>query len=233
MDINSTIKSYISYFRAAQMYTTHSCNTEGYFLCQRPDECGDQDRYGGVCDKDGGAYNPYRLLAREYYGFGSEFVVDSSQPLTVVTQFITSDGTDSGDLVEIRRLYVQNGNVIQNAQVGYEEIGDYDSSSDAYISDYKAFFGENNDHANKGGMRQLGQAFDRGVVLSFSIWDDASGHMLWMDSINPPDADPNTPGVANGPCPPDGGIPSELQEQYPDTYVTFSNIKIGTIGSTY
>ena len=27
--------------------------------------------------------------------------------MTVVTQFITDDGTDSGDLVEIRRLYVQ------------------------------------------------------------------------------------------------------------------------------
>ena len=33
--------------------------------------------------------------------------MDSSKKMTVVTQFITDDGTDSGDLVEIRRLYVQ------------------------------------------------------------------------------------------------------------------------------
>ena len=35
--------------------------------------------------------------------------------MTVVTQFITSDGTDNGDLIEMRRLYVQNGKVIQNS----------------------------------------------------------------------------------------------------------------------
>lgn len=29
--------------------------------------------------------------------------------MTVVTQFITTDGTDNGDLKEIRRYYVQNG----------------------------------------------------------------------------------------------------------------------------
>ena len=33
--------------------------------------------------------------------------MDSSKKMTVVTQFITDDGTDSGELVEIRRLYVQ------------------------------------------------------------------------------------------------------------------------------
>ena len=37
--------------------------------------------------------------------------------MTVVTQFITSDGTDNGDLVEIRRLYVQDGKVIDNSFV--------------------------------------------------------------------------------------------------------------------
>ena len=35
--------------------------------------------------------------------------------MTVVTQFITSDGTDNGDLVEMRRLYVQDGKVVQNS----------------------------------------------------------------------------------------------------------------------
>ena len=35
--------------------------------------------------------------------------------MTVVTQFITSDGTDNGDLVEIRRVYVLGGQVIHNS----------------------------------------------------------------------------------------------------------------------
>jgi len=34
--------------------------------------------------------------------------------MTVVTQFLTSDGTAEGDLVEIKRYYVQNGKVIGN-----------------------------------------------------------------------------------------------------------------------
>ena len=43
--------------------------------------------------------------------------VDVTRPMTVVTQFITSDGTDSGDLAEVRRFYVQNGRKIENSKV--------------------------------------------------------------------------------------------------------------------
>jgi cellulose 1,4-beta-cellobiosidase len=43
--------------------------------------------------------------------------VDSSQKVQVVTQFITDSGTATGNLVEIRRLYVQNGKVIENSKV--------------------------------------------------------------------------------------------------------------------
>merc|ERR1719318_239271 len=46
---------------------------------------------------------------------GGDFAVDSTKPMTVVTQFITSDGTDNGDLVEIRRVYVQDGQIIENS----------------------------------------------------------------------------------------------------------------------
>ncbi len=58
-------------------------------------------RYSGLCDKDGCGYNSYRLGARDFYGPG--LAVDTSQPLTVVTQFHTDDGTHLGGLVEIRR----------------------------------------------------------------------------------------------------------------------------------
>lgn len=33
---------------------------------------------------------------------------------------IYSDGTDNGDLVEIRRIYVQNGQVIQNSKTSVD-----------------------------------------------------------------------------------------------------------------
>ena len=53
-------------------------------------------RYDGVCDKDGCDYNHWRQGDREYFGVGSNFKVDSSKKMTVVTQFITYDGTDTG-----------------------------------------------------------------------------------------------------------------------------------------
>ena len=43
--------------------------------------------------------------------------------MTVVTQFVTSDGTDNGDLVEIRRVYVQDGQVIEDSFSNLD--GDY------------------------------------------------------------------------------------------------------------
>merc|ERR1711957_495600 len=81
--------------------------------------CGDNDadeRYKGICDKDGCDYNNYRMGGPNFYGQGPQFDVDSSKPMTVVTQFLTTDGTDTGDLSEIRRFYVQDGKVIENSE---------------------------------------------------------------------------------------------------------------------
>ena len=38
-----------------------------------------------------------------------------NKKMTVVTQFITDDGTDTGELVEMRRIYVQDGKVFENS----------------------------------------------------------------------------------------------------------------------
>ena len=76
-------------------------------------------RYDGVCDKDGCDFGSWRLGDHEYYGPGSEFKIDTTKPFTVVTQFITSDGTANGDLISVRRKYVQDGNVIENSKVGH------------------------------------------------------------------------------------------------------------------
>lgn len=65
--------------------------------------------YGSVCDAWGCGFNTYARGDKQFYGRGSGFAVDSTQPHTVVTQFITEDGTDNGRLKEIRRHYIQNG----------------------------------------------------------------------------------------------------------------------------
>ena len=105
----------------AQAVTPHVCSggaaAGGSYKCQGK-ECGDDDkgeRDLSVCDKSGCDFNPYRLGVTDFYGNSSSYSVDTTKPFTVVTQWITSDNTDTGDLVEIRRKYVQNGKVCKFA----------------------------------------------------------------------------------------------------------------------
>lgn len=98
----------------AAAYTPHPCTGTGLQRCSGND-CGDgSNRYGGICDKDGCDFNSWRMGDQTFLGAGK--TVDTSKKFTLVTQFITSDGTATGDLTEIRRIYIQNGKVIQNSQ---------------------------------------------------------------------------------------------------------------------
>merc|ERR1712156_903312 len=107
--------------------------------------CGDNasgERYDGLCDKDGCDFNSWRLGDQTFFGPGSNFAVNSEKPMTVVTQFITSDGTDNGDLVEIRRLYVQDGKVIVNSFVALPGMDVVDSITDEFCLQTKVAFGD-------------------------------------------------------------------------------------------
>lgn len=219
---------------AATAYTPHPCNTTQVFACQGT-ECGSAagERYKGVCDKDGCDINPYRNGNKSYYGVGADHVVDTSKTLTVVTQFLTTDGTATGTLKEIRRLYVQDGKVIQNAAVNVAGLSG-DSITDAYCVAQKSVFGGTDDFTRQGGLKQMGSAIGRGMVLALSIWDDAGSYMGWLDQDPyPADADPSKPGVGRGPCPTTGGRPADLIKQFPNARVVFSKIKSGEIGSTF
>ena len=86
--------------------TPHSCSTIEQSRCDG-DGCGgtySADRYAGVCDPDGCDFNSYRMGVKDFYCKGK--TVDTSKKFTVVTQFI---GT--GDAMEIKRFYVQDGKV--------------------------------------------------------------------------------------------------------------------------
>merc|ERR1712002_78837 len=219
----------------ATAYTSHPCETDGQERCEGT-PCGDNasgERYDGICDKDGCDFNSWRLGDQTFFGPGSEFTVDTTKPMTVVTQFITSDGTDHGDLVEMRRIYVQDGKVIQNSFSNLPGIDKVDSITDAFCAQTKVTFGDMDDHAEKGGLITLGDSLDRGHVLVMSMWDDHDANMLWLDSNYPLDKDPSEPGVNRGPCPEDSGDPVDMESNYPDAAVICSKVKIGTIGSTY
>ncbi|KAF4781587.1 glycosyl hydrolase family 7 [Colletotrichum scovillei] len=90
-------------------YTPHPCQNSAYHSCTG-NACGgtySTDRYAGDCDPDGCDFNSYRQGNKLFYGPGSGFTLDTTQKLSIVTQFIK--GSD-GVLSEIKRFYVQNGN---------------------------------------------------------------------------------------------------------------------------
>jgi len=219
----------------ATAYTPHPCDVTAQFRCDGK-SCGDNDkgeRYEGVCDKDGCDINPFRMGNTSFYGRGSEFSVDTTRPMTQVTQFLTVDGTDDGDLSEIRRFYVQDGRIIHSPPSTILGANNSDSITDAFCEAKKDLFDDVNDFKAKGGNANMGRSLDRGQVLALSLWDDVEVNMLWLDSAYPLDKPPTSPGIKRGLCP--GGessTPTYVRNNFPDGYVKFANAAIGEIGST-
>jgi cellulase len=205
---------------AATVLTPHTCNAAGSFGCIGETECGPNT---GVCDKNGCGINPFREGSKNYYGEG--FTVDTTKPFTVVTQFISSDGTDNGVLSEIRRLYIQEGKVIPNADVASTDefvapTADLAPAGGAISQDFCT--AQNASDFNRlGGLKGMGESLARGMVLIFSIWNSDGDFMNWLDTEN------------NGPCSLTEGDPKLILEKNPEVAVTFSNIKWGEIGSTF
>jgi cellulose 1,4-beta-cellobiosidase len=217
--------------KMAAAYTPHPCTVTQQTRCSGTD-CGDGDnRYGGVCDKDGCDFNSWRMGDKTFYGPGLK--VNTNSKFTVVTQFITSGNTATGALTEIRRLYVQNGKIIQNSSTNFSGITATNSISTNFCTQQKTLFGDTNSFSSKGGLTGMGNAFDKGMVLALSIWDDHDANALWLDSNYPTTADPAKPGISRGPCATTSGVPAEVEAQVPNSSVTYSNIKFGDIGSTY
>ncbi|KAK0382878.1 hypothetical protein NLU13_8794 [Sarocladium strictum] len=161
---------------------------------------------GTDCDKGGCGLNPYAQGHQNYWGPGG--TVDTSKKMTVITQFITDNGKTTGTLSQITRKYIQNGRVVASAIQGGDTIttqlcNQWDSSA-----------------ATFGSLPAMGQALGRGMTLVFSIWNDNSQFMNWLDS------------GSNGPCSATEGDPSLIMKNAPNTHVTFSNIRWGDIGST-
>jgi len=109
----------------------------------------------------------------------------------------------------------------------------YDSITNAFCTATKNLYGDTQDFTAKGGLKAMGDSLQRGHVLALSLWDDHYANMHWLDSNYPTNGNPATPGVARGTCPITGGKPADVEAQSPNAYVVFSNIRVGTIGSTY
>ncbi|KAL0959751.1 hypothetical protein HGRIS_011441 [Hohenbuehelia grisea] len=211
-------------------YTAYPCIQKA--RCDNVIDCGDwHDRYNSFCDKDGCDYNSHRLNDKTLFGSGK--AIDTTKKITVITQFITHDNTPTGNLVEIRRIYRQNGIVIQNSRVNIPGVPPHDSLTDGFCSAQKSAFGDRNYFEEMGGLSRVGRVMDDGLVLGMSILDDPERHLLWLDGTFPPDRDSSEPGVVRGTCSLTSGNPTDLEAESPNASVTFSNIRYGDIGSTY
>jgi cellulose 1,4-beta-cellobiosidase len=212
--------------------TPHPCDTPTQVRCTG-DDCGgtySNDRYAGTCDPDGCDFNPYRQGNQSFYGPSK--IVDTKSPFTVVTQFITNDGTSTGTLSEIKRFYVQNGKVIPQSVSTIGTAGG-NSVTDSFCSAQKSAFGDTDVFTQHGGMAGMGAGLADGMVLVMSLWDDHASNMLWLDSTFPTTASSTTPGAARGSCDISSGEPSDVETNNADAYVIFSNIKVGPHGSTF
>ncbi|KAI9660445.1 MAG: endoglucanase 1 [Bathelium mastoideum] len=161
------------------------------------------------CDKGGCGFNAYAQGYKNYWAPGG--TLDTSKPFTVITQFITNDGTTTGTLSEIRRIYQQNNRTVPSAVSGAsgDSInGTWCAAVDSSASEF-------------GNLQTMGEALGSGMTLVFSIWNDNSQFMNWLDS-----------GSA-GPCSSTAGNPATIQAQDPSTHVIFSNIRWGDLNSTF
>jgi cellulose 1,4-beta-cellobiosidase len=224
--------------------TVHSCSTKGAYRCEGV-ECGDNngknasdpgDRFKGVCDKNGCDFNPYREGAKDFYGPGPSFKLDSTKPMTVVTQFITDDGTDTGKLKEMRRFYVQDGKRIYNPAPSYTSSapGNWTALSDATCATQMNNFSDRLDvFQAKGGIAGMGEAMARSMALVISLWDDHEVGMIWLDATDPYPVNPKSPwGAARGSCNQTSGNYTIVEKEHGDSYGLFYDIKYGEIGST-
>lgn len=220
--------------RISTAVTPHACSGLGPFRCDGSSnadgECGNtaDSRYTSYCDADGCDYNPWRVGNQTFYGNTTSSLLNTNEKLTVITQFITSDNTDTGDLVEIRRYFSQNGNTYSLPTADQVDPG-IDSLTDDFCTKAKKVFGDKATFEEKGGLKQMGKQMAEGMVLVMSLWDDYAVDMLWLDSCYPPTEDCSKPGVSRGPCPPNSGNPSYVEKADAGASTTFGSIKLGKI----
>ncbi|TGO50385.1 hypothetical protein BOTNAR_0394g00010 [Botryotinia narcissicola] len=210
----------------AQALTPHVCTVDSQTACTG-DDCVSNT---GVCDGDGCDFNPYRMGNTTFYGSG--MTIDTTKPFSVVTQFITDDGTETGTLTEIKRFYVQGDVVYEQPSSDISGVSG-NSITDDFCAAQKTAFGDTDYFTKNGGMAAMGKKMADGMVLVLSIWDDYNVNMLWLDSDYPTDKDASTPGVSRGSCATTSGAPATVEAASGSAYVTFSSIKYGPIGSTF
>ena len=61
----------------------------------------------------------------------------------------------------------------------------YTSITDEMCDTQKDYFTDVNDFKVKGGIKAMGEAMKRGMVLTLSMWDEHDVGMIWLDATDP------------------------------------------------
>jgi cellulose 1,4-beta-cellobiosidase len=190
--------------------------------------------------------------------YGPGLTVDTSKVFTVVTQFIGDPLTEikryyvqSGKYVEslslsfhyhwqapffartrsrYTRLTSCSSRVIPNSQSTIANVTG-NSITTEFCDAQKAAFGDNYTFKTHGGMASMSSALKGGMTLVMSVWDDHYANMLWLDSTYP--TTKTGPGGPRGTCAVTSGVPADVESKSPGASVTYSNIKVGPINSTF
>jgi cellulose 1,4-beta-cellobiosidase len=189
-------------------WAAHACDVkESAYICES-----DCDK----CDKNGCGWNPYQDSATGTISnfYGPSKTIDTTKKFTVVTQFISDNGADSGNLKEVRRLWIQGGKLIQTPN---KQLSNGTATVETNIlNDGTCTNSEG--YAANGGDAGFTASFKRSAVMVMSLWTD--GSMSWLDEGN------------NGDCDPPGGE-AAVKEANANSYLEFSNIRYGDIDTTY
>eukprot|EP00756_Hemistasia_phaeocysticola_P011231 Hpha_TRINITY_DN15099_c0_g1::TRINITY_DN15099_c0_g1_i2::g.125982::m.125982/K01225/CBH1; cellulose 1,4-beta-cellobiosidase len=240
--VGGTFCSEMDLFEAnteAQQYTTHAC-VDACGSYGDAQQCKGTGSPSTVCDQSGCGLNPFRYgpgttYNAEYnnpkwYGPGTGHTLDSTKKYTVVTRFNVDA---SGDLKNITRFYQQNGARIDLPTLYVlpptdgSHMGGF--ANPAITSDFCAdIYDRWNGNAGLKPLAQMGKNMANGMTLAMSAWyaketyplSGSQTGMSWLDGTN------NWGKIIKaGPC-------SATTTDAGSHHATFSNIRVGEIGST-
>eukprot|EP00419_Tripos_fusus_P009260 CAMPEP_0172663834 /NCGR_PEP_ID=MMETSP1074-20121228/6189_1 /TAXON_ID=2916 /ORGANISM="Ceratium fusus, Strain PA161109" /LENGTH=584 /DNA_ID=CAMNT_0013479891 /DNA_START=157 /DNA_END=1911 /DNA_ORIENTATION=+ len=191
----------------------HPCSVHSAARCEGG-ACANATSWG-LCEGEGGCKLPAEGRSGDDL-FGDGGLVDTTRPFTVVTRFLTEDGSDNGHLSAIQRLFVQDGRVIGGQ--GADQLSASPVVTEAYCKDQVAAATGQSGRArswNGRRLQTLGEALDRGMVMVLAL-EDESGL-------------PKRGAI--GPCPVDSGDPA-ARAAYPESTVSYWGFRHGPLGST-
>jgi cellulose 1,4-beta-cellobiosidase len=163
--------------------------------------------------------------------YGPNKTIDTQHKFTVVTQFHTSNGTDLGELVEIRQFFVQHGVLIPQQGLRLPGQDFFDSINKSFCESVTTR--SENEFQNRGGMEAISRAMDQGLVLVMGIWTGEVTNTLGSIQKVPATRRASLRTINEGICPRETRTQPFVQKHYPHASVKFSNLRIEPINSSW